>query len=67
MRRYSTIIPERIRKDRQLTEQQFSVEIHFSPNAYPNAVKRGRMSMGMALAISRRFNIALDDLEDGAN
>lgn len=51
---------ERIRKERKLTPEHFSIKIGFSANAYRKAMQRGKLSRWMAKEISQRFRVPLD-------
>jgi transcriptional regulator with XRE-family HTH domain len=50
---------EAIRKAKGLTTEQFSIRLGYSSRAYPEAIKRNRLSRWMAKEISHRFGISL--------
>jgi hypothetical protein len=57
--RYSIREAERIRKDKDLTPEQFSVVLGYSPRAYPAALNLERLTPRMAKEIAVRFQIPL--------
>jgi len=51
---------ERIRNEKGLTGEQFSIRLGFSASAYLQALRRGKLSRWMAKEISQRFGVPLD-------
>ena len=51
---------ERIRTERKLNFERFSIFLGFSANAYREALRRGRLSGWMAERISQRCGVKLD-------
>ena len=51
---------EETRKKAGLTPDQFSFRLGYSARAYPEALKRGRISRWMAREISMRFRVKMD-------
>ena len=51
---------EKIRKEKNLTVDQFSMRLGYSSRAYPEALKRGKLSRWMCKEISQRFGVKLD-------
>lgn len=50
---------ERIRLERGLNPEQFSVKLGFSATAYHKAMSRKKISRWMAKEISKRFHVKL--------
>ncbi len=57
--RYSLARAETIRKDLELTPEQFSIRIGYSSPAYRLAMNRGWLTKHMAAEIGRRWKIPL--------
>jgi hypothetical protein len=57
--RYSIREAERIRKEKELSPEQFSVVLGYSPRAYPSALNLERLTPRMAREVSMRFQIPL--------
>ena len=51
---------ERIRQERSLSPEQFSLKLGFSATAYLKAMRRKKISRWMAKEISQRFGVPLD-------
>lgn len=65
MKHYSLRPAEEIRKRLDLTPEQFSVHLRYSPVAYRYALKVGHLSWRMARVISDRFKIPFAQFTDG--
>lgn len=60
--RYSIGPAEAIRKRLNVSEEQFSVMLGYSPRAYPTARSRGKLTPIMARMVSIRYKVPMSDM-----